>query len=64
MLPSFALALASGETSADALAHRLRTGEQPVVPRVEREQLLIDARTVLPGEDDALLSALRGALYG
>ncbi len=44
------------------LAARLREGEPPVVARVSRDRLLLDPRTVLPGEDDALLDALRRAL--
>lgn len=46
------------------LARRLRHQEPPVVARVERNRLLIDPRTVLPDEDDALLQALKRALAG
>ena len=46
----------------DALARRLRTGESPVMPYVEAGRLLIDARTVLPDEDDAVVAALAAAL--
>ncbi len=46
----------------EALAARLRRGDPSVVARVYRDQLLLDPRTVLPGEDDLLLSALRHAL--
>ncbi|HZU07667.1 MAG TPA: L-seryl-tRNA(Sec) selenium transferase [Chloroflexota bacterium] len=45
-----------------ALAERLRRGEPPVIGRLEREQLLLDLRTVLPEEDSLLLEALRAAL--
>jgi L-seryl-tRNA(Ser) seleniumtransferase len=45
-----------------ALAARLRTGTPPVVARVSRGQLLLDPRTVLPGQDADLLLALRSAL--
>jgi L-seryl-tRNA(Ser) seleniumtransferase len=44
------------------LAARLRGGHPPVVARLERDQLLLDLRTILPEEDDALLDALRAAL--
>jgi L-seryl-tRNA(Ser) seleniumtransferase len=44
------------------LAARLRAGEPPVVARVSHDRLLLDPRTVLPGEDDELLAALRRVL--
>lgn len=47
--------------SLDVLAHRLRTGQPPLMPRVEAGQLLIDARTVLPEQDAGVIQALAGA---
>jgi L-seryl-tRNA(Ser) seleniumtransferase len=44
--------------SASRLAARLRRGSPAVVARVERDLLLFDPRTVLPGEDTALLEAI------
>ena len=41
---------------------RLREGDPPVVGRIHEGRLLLDARTVLPGEDDALVAALVAAL--
>ena len=38
---------------------RLRAGDPPVVARIEEDQLVIDLRTVLPGEEDELAAALR-----
>ncbi|MHB1414689.1 MAG: L-seryl-tRNA(Sec) selenium transferase [Chloroflexota bacterium] len=62
-------ALAIGETAAAGrgcslpeLARRLRAGNPPVVGRVERGLLLLDARTVQPGEDELLLGNLKSAL--
>ncbi|MCW5852001.1 MAG: L-seryl-tRNA(Sec) selenium transferase [Anaerolineae bacterium] len=55
-LPSVALALSV--PSPDTLAARLRTGALPVVARIEAGRLLLDPRTVLPEQDDALLAAL------
>jgi L-seryl-tRNA(Ser) seleniumtransferase len=40
------------------LAARLRIGKPPVVARVLHAQLLLDPRTVLPEQDEALLSAV------
>lgn len=46
----------------DALARRLRTGDPAVFVRIQEGRVLVDARTVLPGEDAALLGALVAAL--
>jgi L-seryl-tRNA(Ser) seleniumtransferase len=43
------------------LAARLRRGALPVVARVAQGQLLLDPRTVLPGEDEALIEAVHKA---
>jgi L-seryl-tRNA(Ser) seleniumtransferase len=48
----------------ERLAARLRTGEPPVVARIFRDRLLLDPRTILPEQDNALLDALRRALIG
>lgn len=60
-LPSYALALRP-EHGLDDLAARLRRARPPVVGRIAEGQLLLDPRTVLPGEDKDLLAALRAAL--
>ncbi|MFQ6059423.1 MAG: L-seryl-tRNA(Sec) selenium transferase, partial [Anaerolineae bacterium] len=44
--------------SPDDLARRLRLGDPPVVGRIERDQLLLDPRTVLPEQDGDLLRAV------
>lgn len=49
-------------TDAEALAAKLRAGDPPVVGRIHEGRLLLDARTVLPGEDDALLAAIGAAI--
>lgn len=41
---------------------RLRQGDPPVIARIERDQLLIDLRTVSPEEEDALVAAIGVAL--
>ena len=43
---------------AERLAELLRAGDPPVVARIHEGRLLFDARTVLPGEDEALLAAI------
>jgi L-seryl-tRNA(Ser) seleniumtransferase len=52
-LPTRCLSIPSDDP--DALAARLRQGDAPVVARIEDGRLLLDPRTVMPGEDDALL---------
>ena len=59
-LPTRVLALPSPDP--DRLAARLRAGDPPVVGRIEEGRLLLDPRTVLPDEDEALVAAVRAAL--
>ena len=56
-LPGVALAIPG---SAARLAARLRAGEPPVIGRTLGDALLVDLRSVLPEDDEALLAALRG----
>ncbi|HET8603446.1 MAG TPA: L-seryl-tRNA(Sec) selenium transferase [Marmoricola sp.] len=56
MLPSAAVALPAG------LADVLRTGEPPVVGRVEDGRLLLDLVALDPADDDALMAAVRRVL--
>jgi L-seryl-tRNA(Ser) seleniumtransferase len=37
---------------------RLRAGDPPIIARIERERVVLDLRTVLPEEEDALVTAL------
>jgi L-seryl-tRNA(Ser) seleniumtransferase len=43
---------------------RLRSGQPPVIARVEDDRVALDPRTVLPEQDDILLAALQAALAG
>ena len=45
----------------NAAAAALRTGEVPVVARVQHDRLLLDPRTVLDGQDGDLTAAVRAA---
>lgn len=47
--------------AASQFAHRLRSARTPVVARVLRDQVLLDPRTVLPEQDDALIEAVKDA---
>ena len=61
-LPTFVLALPPGD--ADGLAARLRRSDPPVVARIEEDRVVLDPRTVMPGEDDAVVRAVREASAG
>jgi L-seryl-tRNA(Ser) seleniumtransferase len=60
LFASRALALSHPELSADALAGRLRSGRPPIVGRVEGDRVLLDLRSIQPGEDADVAAALRG----
>jgi L-seryl-tRNA(Ser) seleniumtransferase len=60
-LPTHALALQNARRSsswASATAARLRAAPIPVVARIEAGRVLLDPRTVLPDQDDAVVQAL------
>ena len=63
-LPSWVLALACREVPGgpEEVMARLRRAEPPVVARVEEDRVLLDPRTVLPEEEEALLQAVGSAL--
>ena len=63
-LPSWAVSIDTHglQGGAEALGKRLRQGEPSVVGRIEDERVLLDPRTVLPDEDEALLRAVRAAI--
>jgi len=60
-LPSWAVALGGAP---NALHAHLRMGTPAVVGRIADERLLLDMRTVLPQQDDALCTALIAQLRG
>jgi L-seryl-tRNA(Ser) seleniumtransferase len=57
-LASFAVAL-SARCGATALSAQLRRSEPAVLGRIDGERLLLDVRTLLPGDDDHLVQAVR-----
>jgi L-seryl-tRNA(Ser) seleniumtransferase len=56
-LPSYVLALPTQKV--DATLGALRRQDPPTVARTEKNLVLFDARTVLPGQDEALLGGIR-----
>jgi L-seryl-tRNA(Ser) seleniumtransferase len=61
-LGSVGLVVSGGRPA--ALAARLRTGDPPVIGRVEGDAVLLDLRTIDPADDEALGGALARALGG
>ena len=53
----------SATAAAGRLAARLRANDPPVVARVDRGRVLLDARTVAPSEEPALLAAVIAAAH-
>jgi L-seryl-tRNA(Ser) seleniumtransferase len=63
-LPSWVLGLYCQDVPGgpEEVMRRLRSADPPVIARIEADRVLLDPRTVLPEEDDALLRALRVAM--
>ena len=59
-IPSFALCI---EDDASAIEQRLRLADTPVIGRIFEGRLLLDLRSVLPGQDRLLADALSNALH-
>src|SRR5438067_10908876 len=60
-LPTYVLALRGTRRAASwasATAAVLRAGTPPVVTRIDDDRVLLDPRTVLPEQDEALIAAL------
>jgi len=63
-LPSRAVRVTHNELSAVRLEAALRRADPPVVARVADDTVLLDVRTLLPGDEEAVLAALRLAAGG
>ena len=61
-LPTTVLAITPRRGGAAELLRRLREHEPPVIGRIEQERVLLDPRSVLPGEDDVVVDAVLAAL--
>jgi L-seryl-tRNA(Ser) seleniumtransferase len=61
-LPSRALALTVPPLAPQELENRLHRAGTPVIGRVERGVVLLDLRTMLPGDQEALMAALEEVL--
>ena len=61
-LPTVVLRLSSKSLSADELSRRLRLGSIRVFGRIQRDEVLLDLRSVLPEDDSRLALAVRCAV--
>jgi L-seryl-tRNA(Ser) seleniumtransferase len=59
VLPTFLIALSCAGHRADEIQSRLRQNDPPVIARVEDEKVLLDLRTVFPGQEADLLAAIQ-----
>jgi L-seryl-tRNA(Ser) seleniumtransferase len=59
-LPTWWVALSV--PSPDALSEQLRQGHPPVIARIENDRLVLDPRTVLPGQEQGMLAAIQQAI--
>ena len=57
-IPSYAVRLKDEVGDADAVAEKLRAADTPVIGRVGEERLWIDVRTLLDGDEEAILEAV------
>ncbi|MGA9510195.1 MAG: L-seryl-tRNA(Sec) selenium transferase [Candidatus Sulfotelmatobacter sp.] len=58
VLPTRVLAVSCESLSADEFAERLRSSDPPIIARVEEGRVVLDLRTVFPGQDVAIAAAL------
>jgi L-seryl-tRNA(Ser) seleniumtransferase len=58
-IPTYLLAVRSTGCSPDRLAYLLRDHEPPVIARIKEDEVLLDMRTLLDGEERTVLEALR-----
>lgn len=63
-IPTTLLAVRPIAFSCNELTRRLRHGSQPVVARIEEDWVILDLRTVLPEEDNAVARSLSRAVSG
>jgi L-seryl-tRNA(Ser) seleniumtransferase len=58
-LPTRLVVVGGGTKKVQAIAAELRAREIPVIARIEKNELLLDPRTVLPEEDAIVIKALK-----
>lgn len=61
-LPTRLVAVSTAAVTVDSLARSLRCHTPPIVGRIQEGRLLFDVRTLLPGDDEQIVTALAAAL--
>lgn len=56
-LESWCVAVKPAKQSIDAFARKLRTGAQPIFPRVQQDRIWFDLRTIFPKQDSMVVAA-------
>ncbi len=59
-LPGTAVAVRCSRMGAEEILARLRRAPVPVIARIEKDEVLLDPRTLLKGEEDLVLAAFGG----
>jgi L-seryl-tRNA(Ser) seleniumtransferase len=63
-LRTWLVELRTDTLTADDLVVRLRGAEPPVIARIQSSRVVLDPRTILPGQEEAVARAVAGALDG
>jgi len=61
-LPTVLVQLTAGKPTADSLIERLRTNDPPIIARIEADHVVLDPRTILPGQEEMVARGIRAAL--
>jgi L-seryl-tRNA(Ser) seleniumtransferase len=63
-LSTWLVRLTSDHLTADSIVERLRSSDPPVIARIEHEHVVLDPRTILPGQEEVVARIVRAALHG
>ena len=58
VLDTYVLSISPKIASANKITASLRSYKTPIISRIEADQVILDARTVLPAQDDTVIGAL------
>jgi L-seryl-tRNA(Ser) seleniumtransferase len=58
-LPTFLIAVTSPKQNADQISHFLRQNEPPIIARIVHDEVQLDTRTLMPGDDLIITEALK-----
>ncbi|HET9707149.1 MAG TPA: L-seryl-tRNA(Sec) selenium transferase [Gemmatimonadales bacterium] len=61
-LPTCLVQLTADTLTADALVERLRGGDPPIIARIDDDHVVLDPRTILPGQEETVARGIRAAL--